>query len=67
MDRPATRRRAAVHQGRAEPETRPFFLVLGLSGGRIFEVVALAPAAIDIDGGVANIETLNRRKRGIVC
>jgi integrase/recombinase XerD len=40
--------------------------VLGWSGGRISEVLALTPAAIDIESGVANIETLKRRKRGIV-
>jgi integrase/recombinase XerD len=39
---------------------------LGWSGGRISEVLALTPAAIDIESGVANIETLKRRKRGIV-
>ena len=29
-------------------------------------MLALTPAAIDIDSGVASIETLKRRKRGIV-
>jgi integrase len=37
-----------------------------LERGRISEVLALTPAAIDIESGVANIETLKRRKRGIV-
>jgi integrase len=50
----------------ASPEVRVFCYVLHWSGGRISEVLALTPAAIDIDGGVANIETLKRRRRGIV-
>ena len=40
--------------------------MLGWSGARISEVLALTPASIDIDSGVASIETLKRRKRGIV-
>jgi integrase/recombinase XerD len=62
---------AAERQGfikaarRAEPETRLFCLTLGWSGGRISEVLALTPAAIDIESGVASILTLKRRKRGI--
>jgi integrase len=40
--------------------------VLTWSGGRISEVLALTPAAIDIDAGVANIHTLKRRQLGIV-
>jgi len=36
------------------------------SGGRISEVLALAPAAIDLDTGAANLLTLKRRKRGLV-
>jgi integrase/recombinase XerD len=60
------RRRFIKAANRAEPITRLFCLVLGWSGGRISEVLALTPAAIDIDCGVANIETLKRRKRGIV-
>lgn len=45
---------------------RLFCLVLRWSGGRISEVLALTPAAIDIESGVANLETLKRRKRGVV-
>jgi len=37
-----------------------------LEWGRISEVLALTPSAIDIESGVANIHTLKRRKRGIV-
>jgi integrase len=40
--------------------------VLAWSGGRISEVLALTPTAIDLETGVATIETLKRRKRGIV-
>lgn len=51
---------------RAPLDVRLFCLVLSLSGGRISEILALTPAAIDIDSGVANIMTLKRRKRGLV-
>jgi len=51
---------------RTPTKIRLFCLMLGWSGARISEVLALTPAAIDIEGGVANIETLKRRKRGIV-
>jgi integrase len=50
----------------APQEIRLFCLVLSLSGGRISEILAPTPAAIDIDSGVANITTLKRRKLGIV-
>jgi len=43
-----------------------FCLMLRWSGARISEVLALTPAAIDIDSSVASIQTLKRRKRGIV-
>jgi integrase/recombinase XerD len=62
----AERRRFFKAVQRAEPSTRLFCLVLGWSGARISEVLALTPAAIDIDSGVANIQTLKRRRRGIV-
>lgn len=51
---------------RAEPKTRMFCLVLGWSGARISEILALVPDAVDLDSGAALIETLKRRKRGIV-
>jgi integrase/recombinase XerD len=50
----AERRRFIKAANRADPDTR------------LSEVLALTAAAIDIDSGVANIETLKRRKRGIV-
>ena len=56
-------RRAA---GLASNEVRLFCLLLAWSGARISEALALTSAAIDLDTGVANIETLKRRKRGIV-
>lgn len=48
------------------PPERLFCLTLGWSGARISEVLALTPAAIDIESGVVSIRTLKRRKRGIV-
>jgi integrase/recombinase XerD len=62
----AERRRFTRAAQRAPLEVQLFCLVLSLSGGRISEILALTPAAIDIDSGVANIVTLKRRKRGIV-
>jgi integrase/recombinase XerD len=62
----AERRRFIRAARRATPKIRLFCLVLGWSGGRISEVLALTPAAIDIESGVASIHTLKRRKRGIV-
>jgi len=62
----AERRRFIKAARRAALDVRLFCLVLSLSGGRISEILALTPAAIDIDSGVANIVTLKRRKRGIV-
>jgi integrase len=62
----AERRRFIKAARRAPLEIQLFCLVLSLSGGRISEILALTPAAIDIDSGVANIITLKRRKRGIV-
>jgi integrase len=62
----AERQRFIESAQRAPPMVRLFCLVLRWSGGRISEVLALTPAAIDIESGVANLETLKRRKRGIV-
>jgi integrase/recombinase XerD len=55
--------------GRAEcavSDVRLFCLVLGWSGARISEVLALTPATIDLDIGVANFRTLKRRKAGVI-
>jgi integrase len=62
----AERRRFVRVAWQAEPDVRLFCLVLGWSGARISEVLALTPAAIDLESGVVSIETLKRRKRGIV-
>jgi integrase/recombinase XerD len=63
----AAERRRFVKAARRPPlEIQLFCLVLSLSGARISEILALTPAAIDIDSGVAIITTLKRRKRGIV-
>jgi integrase/recombinase XerD len=43
-----------------------FCEVLAWTGARISEVLALTPAVIDMECGAASIETLKRRKRGIV-
>jgi integrase len=48
------------------PDERLFCLTLAWSGARISEVLALTPAAIDLETGVANISTLKRRKRSVV-
>jgi integrase/recombinase XerD len=48
------------------PYERLFCLTLAWSGARISEVLALTPAAIDLETGVANINTLKRRKRMVV-
>jgi integrase/recombinase XerD len=60
------RRRFVEAAQRAPAKIRLFCLMLRWSGARISEVLALTPAAIDIDSGVASIETLKRRKRGVV-
>jgi integrase/recombinase XerD len=62
----AERRRFIKAARRAPLDVQLFCLVLSLTGGRISEILALTPAAIDIDSGAANITTLKRRKRGIV-
>ena len=62
----AERRRFVEAARRAPPKIRLFCLTLRWSGARISEVLALTPAAIDIESGVASIQTLKRRKRGIV-
>jgi integrase/recombinase XerD len=61
----AERRRFIRAAQRTPPKVRLFCLVLGWSGGRISEVLALTPAAIDVESGVAIIHTLKRRKHGI--
>jgi integrase/recombinase XerD len=62
----AERRRFLESAQQLPPPERLFCLTLGWSGARISEVLALTPAAIDIESGVASIETLKRRRRGVV-
>jgi integrase len=62
----AERRRFINAARHAEPTTRLFCLVLGWSGARISEVLAITPAAIDLESGGVSIETLKRRRHGIV-
>jgi integrase/recombinase XerD len=62
----AERQRFIQAASRAPEEIRLFCLTLGWSGARISEALALTPASIDMGSGVASIQTLKRRKRGIV-
>ena len=62
----AERRRFIDATAVALPCERLFCLTLGWSGARISEALAIVPAAIDLDSGVVSIETLKRRKRGVV-
>ena len=59
----AAERRRFIRAARRAP--LDVCLVLSLSGGRISEILAVTPAAIDLDSSVANITTLKRRKLGI--
>jgi integrase/recombinase XerD len=62
----AERRRFAKAARCAVIEVRLFCLILSLSGGRISEILALTPAAVDLDSCVVTIRTLKRRKPGAV-
>jgi integrase len=62
----AERQRFVEAAPRAPTKICLFCLTLRWSGARISEVLALTPASIDIESGVASIQTLKRRKRGIV-
>ena len=62
----AERQRFIEAARHASPEVRLFCSMLRWSGGRISEVLALTPAAIDIESGVASIQTLKRRKQDVV-
>lgn len=54
----------AAHQ--AQSEVRLFCLLLRWTGARLSETLSLTPASFDIDSGVVAVETLKRRKRGVV-
>ena len=62
----AERRRFVEAAQRTPAKIRLFCLTLRWSGARISAVLALTPAAIDIESGVAGIQTFKRCKRGIV-
>lgn len=62
----AERRRFIAATRRLPQEARLFCLVLVWSGARISEVLALTPAAFDLDRGVVAITTLKRRRKGVV-
>jgi integrase/recombinase XerD len=47
-------------------EVRLFCLILRWSGARISEILALTPASFDIESGVVAIETLKRRRHGVI-
>jgi integrase/recombinase XerD len=62
----AERRRFLESAQQLPPPEGLFCHVLAWSGARISEVLALVPAAFDIESGAASITTLKRRRRGIV-
>jgi integrase/recombinase XerD len=62
----AERRRFLESTQCAPPKVRLFCLTLGWSGGRISEVLAVTPDAIDLESSAVSIRTLKRRKRNIV-
>jgi integrase/recombinase XerD len=63
----AAERERFIDAARRAPERIGLFCrTLRWSGGRISEVLALTPASIDLETGVASIETLKRRKVGII-
>jgi integrase/recombinase XerD len=62
----AERRRFGEAVRRVSLEERLFCLVLMWSGARISEVLALTPNSFDVETGLVTLETLKRRRRGIV-
>jgi integrase len=62
----AERRRFVEATRRVPCEIALFCLTLRWTGARISEVLALMPCAIDVESGAVSIETLKRRKRGVV-
>src|ERR1700743_2240237 len=60
------RRRFLASADRMPAKVRLFCLILARSGGRISEALALTANGFDLDSGVARLETLKRRRRGIV-
>jgi integrase/recombinase XerD len=63
----AAERRRFLESAQSLPAIeRLFCLTLLWTGGRISEVLALTAASIEIESGVASIQTLKRRRRGII-
>jgi integrase len=62
----AERQRFLDAAQRARPKVRLFCLTLLWSGARISETLALTAASFDIESGGVSIQTLKRRRRGIV-
>lgn len=62
----AERRRFLSALERRTSAIRLFCLTLMWSGCRISEALALAPRCFDLDAGTVEIETLKRRKLGVV-
>jgi integrase len=62
----AERRRFLGALRKVSRNVRLFCLVLLLSGGRLSETLAIAPAAIDLDTASIAMETLKRRKRAVI-
>jgi len=62
----AERRRFVEAASRVAEKVRLFCLTLLWSGARVSEVLALTAASIDIERGVVSLQTLKRRKRGVI-
>jgi integrase len=62
----AERRRFLGALDRRPPAIRLFCLTLMWTGCRISEALALAPRCFDLEAGTVEIETLKRRKLGVV-
>ncbi len=62
----AERQRFIETAREAPPVVRLFCYMLRFSGARISEALALTPSSIDMDAGAAIIQTLKRRKPGVI-
>lgn len=54
----------AAHE--ASSEQQLFCLMLRWSGARVSEMLAVTPAAVDLESGVVSLKTLKRRRPGVV-
>lgn len=63
----ADERRRFVDAAReASSEQQLFCLMLRWSGGRVSEILAVTPAAVDLESGVVSLKTLKRRRPDVV-